>query len=41
MPVVIGDNAPDFTGTDVISNNPFKLSDHFGTVIFLAFVGWT
>jgi peroxiredoxin len=39
--VQIGDNAPDFTGQDARNGQPFKLSDHFGKVIVLAFVGWT
>lgn len=39
--VQIGDNAPDFSGQDVISGNTFTLSDHFGKVIVLAFVSWT
>jgi hypothetical protein len=36
--VHVGDVAPDFSGTDVVTNNPFKLSDHFGKVIFLALI---
>ncbi len=39
--VNIGDPAPDFTGQDVVGGQTFKLSDHFGKVIVLAFVGWT
>ncbi len=42
MPVMIGDNAPDFSGQDARSGQPFTLSDHLGKkVIVLAFVGWT
>jgi len=37
----IGDLAPDFTANDVRTNVPFKLSDHFGKVIVLAFVSYT
>ena len=39
--VHLGDNAPDFSGHDARSDEPFTLSDHFGKVIVLAFVGWT
>ncbi len=37
----VGDPAPDFSGPDLVSGTTFKLSDHFGKVIVLAFVGWT
>lgn len=39
--VNIGDPAPDFTAQDVMSGQTFKLSNHFGKVIFIAFVGYT
>lgn len=43
----VGDPAPDFTGPYIITGQPFSagktftLSDHFGKVIVLAFVGYT
>jgi hypothetical protein len=43
----VGDLAPDFSGPFVVTghhfaaNNMFTLSDHFGKVIVLAFVGYT
>ena len=37
----VGDPAPNFTGQDVITGQTFTLSDYFGKVIVLAFVGWT
>ena len=36
----IGDTAPDFSGQDIVSGGTFTLSDHFGKVIVLAFIGW-
>jgi alkyl hydroperoxide reductase subunit AhpC len=39
--VMIGDDAPNFTGTDVLTGNPYELHDHLGKTIVLAFVGWT
>ncbi len=36
--VSIGDAAPNFTGTDVLTGNTFTLSGHPGQVILLAFI---
>lgn len=41
MPLTVGDPAPQFSGEDILTGQPFSLADHLGKVVVVAFSGLT
>ena len=38
--IEVGETAPDFTLTDILTLEDFSLSDYYGQVVVLNFWGW-